>query len=130
MPAISEFDIQRALCIFLDGFKDKRTGAVIVPPAILPDVVWWHTPNGGARGGLEAKRFKESGVKAGIYDLTFLRLGRFWVLELKDEKGTLSDAQRDMWRRYEGAGAAGIAMANSLDAAKRQLFAWVLTSRC
>lgn len=111
----SEFQIQRALCIWLD-----------TPGVLLPDVIYWHTPNGGARSAVEGKRFKETGVKAGIFDLTFLHQGGFWTLELKDDVGVLSAPQRAMWPRYAAAGARGIAMANSLEAAKAQIVTWGL----
>src|SRR4051812_20114512 len=124
MPAIDEFQIQRALCGWLDGWP--RNGVPTKAPALVPDAIYWHTPNGGARGAFEAKRFKESGVKAGIFDLTFLRGGMFYVLELKDDEGTLSKAQLAMWQRYVRAGAAGIAWANNLAAAKAKIIAWHL----
>jgi hypothetical protein len=69
-------------------------------------------------------------IKAGIYDLTFLNLGGFYVLELKDDEGDLSDVRRIMWKRYERAGAKGIAVAKSLSAAKAQIVAWGLTVFC
>ena len=31
--------------------------------------LWWHTPNGGRRWKLEAKRFKAMGVKPGVPDI-------------------------------------------------------------
>jgi hypothetical protein len=125
MPKISEHDIQRALCGWLDGWPDKH-GVPTKPPALLPDALYWHTPNGGARDAVEGARFKQIGVKPGIFDLTFLRAGGLYVLELKDERGRLSPAQLKMWTRYQNAGAAGIAWANNLAAAKAQLFLWGL----
>lgn len=119
----SEFEIQRALCIWLDGNPD-RNGVPRVRPALRPDAIYFHTPNGGARDAVEGARFKLIGVKAGIFDVTFLWAARFWVLELKDLKGSLTPAQLSMWKRYEGAGATGIAVANSLAAAKAQVINW------
>lgn len=117
MKPPSEFEIQRALCLWLDGNPDKD-GVPRVQPALRPDAIYFHTPNGGARDAAEGKRFKMTGVKAGIFDITFLCGGQFYVLELKDEKGTLSKAQEAMWQRYITAGAAGIGVANSLQLAK------------
>lgn len=119
----TEFEIQRAVCGWLDGWPDKH-GVPTKPPALLPDALYWHTPNGGGRNAIEGARFKQAGVKAGIFDLTFLHRARLFVLELKDETGRLSPAQFAMWSRYEAAGAAGIAWANNLAAAKAQIIAW------
>jgi hypothetical protein len=124
---ISEFQIQQAVCIWLDGNLDPKTGIPRTTPALKSDAIYWHTPNGGSRNAIEGARLKQTGVKAGIFDLTFLRAGRLFALELKDDKGVLSPAQRIMWPRYEAAGAAGIAVANSLVAAKAQIFSWGLT---
>lgn len=115
MSAPSEFEIQRALFIWLDG------------GALAPDLIAFHTPNGGARSAVEGKRFKQAGVKAGIFDVMILGRGTFWALELKDHKGALSTAQIAMWGRYQAAGAAGIGWANSLESAKAQIVAWQLT---
>lgn len=113
MPKISEFDIQRAVCIWLDN------------GALFPDVVYWHTPNGGARDAREGKRFKEIGVKAGIPDLFFLRAGRLYGLELKAPGGSQSPAQVAMQPRLAAAGC-NYAVVDSLPDARTQLFAWGL----
>lgn len=105
MPRISEFDIQRALCIYLDKYA-------------APGVVWWHTPNGGARDAREGARFKQIGVKPGIPDLLFLRAGRLYCLEIKDENGRQSLHQRDMQETLTAAGAAVYEVARSLTEAK------------
>jgi hypothetical protein len=131
MPKIDEFQIQRALCIWLDGQWDKVRGVWRIPPAKLPDCEYWAIPNGGKRGGFEAKRLVESGVKAGVHDLHFLRGGRLFGLEMKDEGGELSPAQKIMHPRLLAAGMAASAVCHSLPAAKAQLFAWGLTvSHC
>lgn len=51
-------------------------------------------PNGGSRDVREAVALKRAGVVRGVPDLIFCHEGRFIGLELKSEKGTLSDAQR------------------------------------
>jgi hypothetical protein len=117
VPKITEFDIQRAVCIHLEKHAH-------------PDVVWWHTPNGGSRDAREGARFKQIGVKAGIFDLSFLHRGKFYALELKDAVGKVSPAQLEMWERYAAAGVAGISWANSLLAARQQIYAWGLTAVC
>lgn len=77
MPKITEFDLQRAFCIWLDGNPD-RNGVPRVQPALAPGVVYWHTPNGGERrDGFEGMRLNQIGLKAGVHDLLFLRRTRF-----------------------------------------------------
>ncbi len=107
----SEHQIQKALCLWLDGHA-------------YPDVVWWHTPNGGARSAIEGKRFKETGVKAGIPDLFFLCAGRLYAIELKASGGTLSQSQKDMHLKLARAGIAGWECHDSLEAAKATLIDW------
>ncbi|NVO13832.1 MAG: VRR-NUC domain-containing protein [Rhodoplanes sp.] len=111
MPKIDEFQIQRAVCIFLT--KHAR-----------PDVVWWHTPNGGLRGAEEAKRFKQMGVRAGVPDLLLLRQGRLYGLELKQPGGHLSPSQVALHPQLLASGMAGIATVDNLAAARMQLFVW------
>lgn len=124
MPAISEHDLQRAFCIWLDGNLDKN-GNPRTTPALAPGVVYWHTPNGGTRNAIEGKRLKETGVKAGIHDIFFLRPTRFiegtfgllFGMEWKKPGGVLSPAQREMHPRLLAAGlAASIVVDNLADA--------------
>lgn len=131
MPTPSEFDLQKALCGWLDGWPDRNN----VPrktPALAPGVVYWHTPNGGRRDAHEARRFKESGVKAGVHDLLFLRPTQFesgvwgllFGLELKEPGGSqppekhLNAAQRIMHPRMLAAGMAASVTLDDLAAAK------------
>lgn len=77
MTAILEFDVHRAICIWLEGNLDKH-GSPRKTPALAPGVEFWHTPNGGERrDAFEGKRLKEMGVKAGVHDLLFLRQTNF-----------------------------------------------------
>lgn len=48
-----EDEIQRAVAQLCDGLG----------------LLWWHTPNGGRRGKVEAARFKGLGVKSGVPDV-------------------------------------------------------------
>lgn len=72
------------------------------------DVVWFHVPNGGKRSVREAKRFKAEGVKPGVPDMLFFKNGQFgtvvYALELKANKGRLTDAQIEMTKRMEDVG--------------------------
>jgi len=59
-----------------------------------PEVFWFHCPNGGTRNVIEAVQFKRRGVKPGIPDLLFIYRGNLNGIELKSDKGKLSDSQR------------------------------------
>lgn len=119
MPTPTEFDLQRAFCLWLDGNPD-RAGQPRVTPALAPHVVYFHVPNGGSRNAAEGARFKAIGVKAGVPDLMFLAHQRFYCLEFKEPggKGVLSAAQRAMHARLIDAGATALATVDSLDDAK------------
>lgn len=140
--APQEYDLQRALVLWLDGNPDAN-GNPRVTPALRPGVVFWHTPNSGeGRDAAQGLRLKQQGVKAGVHDLLFLSprqfpdgqvFGLLYCLELKKpglytppEKG-LSAAQRAMHARLLAAGAAASATADSLAEARRILFQWGLT---
>src|SRR5690348_12258473 len=60
-----------------------------------PEIFWFHCPNGGKRNVIEAVQFQRRGVKPGIPDLLFVYRGNLTGIELKSDKGTLSDKQRD-----------------------------------
>lgn len=76
-PALQEFDYQRAFILQISGNPDK-TGRPRAAVLLRPDVVFWHTPNGGERrDAFEGARLKQMGVQAGIPDLLFLRLTAF-----------------------------------------------------
>jgi hypothetical protein len=119
MPKPSEFDLQRALVGWLDGWPDQ-SGRPKYTPALAPNVVYFHVPNGGQRDLREAKRLKQSGVKAGVPDLIFLAHQRFYCLELKEPggKGRLSPAQIVMQGRLAGAGVTALATVDNLADAK------------
>jgi streptogramin lyase len=91
----------------------------------VPDLVWFHPANGGARTKAEAGRFRAEGVVAGIPDLVLLHKGRSYFLELKAAKGRLSPAQRDVHTRIVAAGG-NVCTAYGLDAALAQLEDWGL----
>jgi hypothetical protein len=117
----SEFDLQRAICIHLDG--TPRT-----PAALMPGVVYWHTPNGGSRrDGFEAKRLKQMGVKPGIPDLFFLRRGALYGMELKRLGGTTSESQDSMHARLLAAGMMANVVIDNLADARAWLFQHLLT---
>lgn len=120
MPRVpTEFEIQRALCLWLDR-----------PGVLVPGVVYWHTPNGGSRrDAFEGKRLKQIGLKAGVHDLLFL-WGGLYGLEMKAPDGTRSEAQIDMHGKMLAAGMVASATVDDLQDARRHLFAWNLVTTC
>jgi hypothetical protein len=131
MPQPTEFDLQRALCGWLDGWPD-RNGIPKAKPALAPRVVYFHVPNGGDRDLREAKRLKQSGVKAGVPDILFLAHQRFYCLELKEPggNGRLSPAQLAMHPRLIDAGATALATLDNLAEAKAWCVANFLAIEC
>ena len=66
-----------------------------------------HSPNGGKRRLIEAKRFKAMGTRAGFPDLQLcLPSGKYHGLfiELKSRKGIQQPSQKAMQEALEGAG--------------------------
>ncbi len=108
----SEQAVQRAVCQHL-----RQRGA--------RGLVWWHTPNGGRRGPVEAAIFNGLGVRAGVADLILLHDGQAYALELKTERGRPSAAQTQFISEFRAAGGVG-AIANGLDQALHALEAWKL----
>ena len=91
----------------------------------LPDLIWWHTPNGGRRNRIEAAIFAGLGVRPGVTDLILLHDGRAFALELKTDAGRPTTAQRQFVSDFNAAG--GTAMiTNGLDQALRALESWRL----
>jgi hypothetical protein len=121
MKAPSEFQLQRATNFWLYGWSN-------LPRALSPDVIAWHTPNGGTRSAREGKAFKEAGVIPGIFDWTFVGRCTFWKIELKTEVGQLSSDQVEMWTAYQRAGAAGIGLARTLSEFKTLVIKFGLTT--
>lgn len=136
MPRVTEYDLQRAFCGWLDGWP--KNGVPTKPPALAPGVTYWHTPNGGTRrDAFEGKRLKDIGLKPGVHDLLFLRptqfecgvFGLLFGMEWKAPGGTLSDAQRDMHPRMIASGLADSIVVDDLQAAKDFCFKHMLTVR-
>lgn len=123
MPKVSEFQLQRAFCLWLFGDKEKGRS-----PALRSDAMVWHTANGGYREGREAKHFQEIGVVAGIPDLLFLRLRLLYGMEFKapDQPAKPSKAQEQTARGLLTAGMAAYVVVNNLQAAKNQAWTWGL----
>lgn len=59
-----------------------------------PGVIWFHPPNGEARSGRTGAKLKAMGVRPGVADIVIvLPGGKAAFLELKTDKGSLSNAQ-------------------------------------
>jgi hypothetical protein len=107
------------------------------PEAEIQRAVWAYigcrlVPGGGdcgaqwpCRAKIEAAIFVGLGVVPGVPDLIIIRGGAVFGLELKADKGRLSEAQRLVHARMQTAGAI-VAVAYGLDAAVRQLEMWGL----
>ena len=80
-----------------------------------PDMLLHHSPNGGKRNAREAARFKEMGTLSGFPDLFIAKIkiidlgdgfefipGLF--IELKSEKGTLTENQKKIHKQLEKEG--------------------------
>ncbi len=90
-----------------------------------PGVFAFHVPNGGKRSPIEAAIMKGQGVRAGVPDLCLIHEGKAYFLELKADKGRLSEAQSQVMGEIERAGARW-GMAIGLDAALLLLEGWNL----
>lgn len=90
-----------------------------------PDVMFWHTPNGGYRNKAEASRFKAMGVRAGVSDLILFHRGKLYCLEIKAQGGRATEAQLGFIQEIDRAGAY-TALATGVDACLATLEAWGL----
>lgn len=74
-------------------------------PFILPrDSFLFAVPNGGKGSPIERAIFKSQGVVAGVTDLILLWAGRAFGIEVKADKGTVSDKQAAVHDRMRLAG--------------------------
>lgn len=67
-----------------------------------------HSPNGGKRDEREGARFKEMGTRAGFPDLILLLPNNFYPfmgIELKTDKGSQSERQKEYQKSFEEIGA-------------------------
>src|SRR5437879_13666114 len=81
-----------------------------------PRVFFWHTPNEGKRGWVNAAALKAMGMTAGVPDLLILKAGQLHALELKAPGGRLTPSQRGIMERMMECGAL-VAVAHSIDEA-------------
>lgn len=107
-----EQEIQRAVFKHLD-----QRGA--------PNVFAFHPANGGYRRRVEAAILKGTGVKSGVPDVIAIKSGQTFGLELKAERGRISESQVKVLQALQSAGAT-VAVAYSLDEALAFLEKWGL----
>jgi hypothetical protein len=93
-----------------------------------PRVFFWHTPNEGKRGWVNAAALKAMGMTAGVPDLLILKAGQLYALELKAPGGRLTPSQRGIALRMMECGAE-FAVARSIDEALVTLECWGILKR-
>jgi hypothetical protein len=91
-----------------------------------PQLLWWHTPNGGKRKYSEAIRFKKAGVRAGVPDILLFWEDQKGAIELKYGSNGLQDTQRDFRNRWVSLGGY-YAICRSLDEVQTILKEWGVT---
>lgn len=96
----------------------------------VPGLVAIHVGNGGYRKPVEAAIMKSLGVTAGVPDILLWHDGKSFALEIKAERGRLSEHQTEMLSRLDRAGVS-IAVCHGLDASIKCLEEWhLLKGRC
>jgi hypothetical protein len=110
IPELDEQEIQRAIVEHLSWRAH-------------PDTFCFHVPLGGYRRPTEAAILKSIGTIAGIPDLVCIFEGRCYALELKTERGRVTEVQRVTHERLRRA-SAEVAVAFGLDHALATLERW------
>lgn len=90
-----------------------------------PGAFFFHVPLGGYRTCVEGAILKAIGTVAGVPDIICIFVGQCYALELKAERGRVTDVQRVVHERLREAGA-HVAVAHGIDEALAQLEAWNL----
>ncbi len=108
--AMSEHNLQHAVFVHLNTRRHSGVFAFAVP-------------NGGARDAKTGKKLKADGVKPGVPDIALLINGTPHFLELKTERGYLTQAQKRVREEIEAAGGQW-AIAKGLDDALATLEHW------
>jgi VRR-NUC domain len=91
---------------------------------LRPEIVRCAIPNGGLRNARVAQQLKAEGLQPGMPDLCFaMEEGRCNWIELKTDKGSLSDFQWGIRRKLENLGHHW-ALARSVEEALEHLAKW------
>ena len=94
----------------------------------IPGLWWSHFPAGGLRNRIVAAQLKGAGTKPGVPDLLIVAHGRLYGLELKADRGRLSQSQIATHAEMRAAGAT-IGVATGIDEALELLGIWGLLRR-
>jgi len=89
----------------------------------VPNIFFFHVPNGGQRSKIEAAILYGLGVRAGVPDLFIVANGRTYAMELKAPSRWLSPKQDEAMVALERAGAI-TAVCDSIDQAVAVLEGW------
>lgn len=90
--------------------------------ALPDDATWFHPPN-APRSAIQGARLKRMGMVAGMPDIGILHCGKAYWIELKADKGRLSEAQGQCHARLWKAGCP-VALARSVDDVTLALERW------
>ena len=91
----------------------------------VPKIFYFHPFNGGKRSAIEAAIYKSLGARPGLPDVMVIKNGMTYGLELKANKGKLTDIQTETIFLMSHAGAC-VSYAVGLDAALAKLEEWEL----
>lgn len=111
----SEEQVQRALAEYLAW-------------NLKPGVCWTHMPSGGMRDRVAGAKLKAMGHHAGWPDLQFVYCGTILFLELKTDRGRVSDAQLAVHQALRAQGVT-VRVAAGLDDALAIIDEWGLFRR-
>lgn len=107
----TEHDIEKAITAFLRV-------------ALPNDAVSFHTNGGGFKLSVyELSKLKGAGYISGVPDRCIIWKGQAYFLECKSAKGVLTQSQKEMFPRFEAAGAR-IAIVRSVDDVHDTLVEW------
>jgi hypothetical protein len=123
----------------MSGARHRRSSATHTPTELelhravathlrqrgVPQLLWFHVPNGGRRDHVTASILQGMGTLAGASDLILLHQGGAYALELKTEDGKPSAAQIAFAEDFTKAGGCA-SIAYGLDQALRTLETWGL----
>lgn len=111
----------------------RRSTEAEIQRAVIQHLSWrgahnlWfaHYPSGGLRNRIVAAQLKGAGTKPGVPDLLIVAHGRLYGLELKADRGRLSQSQIATHAEMRAAGAT-IGVATGIDEALELLGTWGL----
>ena len=114
-----------------DGNAEARVQRAILEwcALVAPELIIYHTPNGGLRSKVEAARLRWQGVLPGVPDLTLVgQDGQLRYIEVKGPSGALSPEQRAFQNRCV-AMRIPFAVARSVDDVRRAFREWQIPTR-